>query len=90
MTRYYQDLHDRELISQAEGLLNELHRRRLLDVRVPYDNAAKDQTVRCPVDSVVRSGNVLCVVVDRNFEPTSQILRDAAHAEKEANAAPGS
>jgi hypothetical protein len=42
------------------------------------------------VESVVRSGNVLCVVVDRNFEPTSQILRDTARREKKADGASGS
>ena len=66
MTRYYRDLHDRELLSQGESVLAELHRRRLLDVLV----SAKGETdgaepVHCPVDSIERNGAVLSVVVDR-------------------------
>jgi len=74
MSRYYNDLHDRELLNQAESVLTELHRRRLLDVRVPYGKAGDESgLVRCPVDSVVRNGTVLSVIVDRTFEPLSHV-----------------
>lgn len=72
MTRYYRDLHDRELLSQAESLLSELHRRRLLDIRV---SRSSDQ-VRCPVDSIVRNGNALSIVVDRTWEPAAKLWTD--------------
>lgn len=69
MTRYYRELHDRELLSQAESMLGELHRRRLLDIRVP--NSAEQ--VRCPVDSIVRNGNALSIVVDRTWQPADEL-----------------
>jgi hypothetical protein len=69
MSKYYRDLHDRELLNQAESVLTELHRRRLLDVRVPCEpSQSQPGLVRCPVDSVVRNGTVLSIVVDRSFE----------------------
>jgi len=37
MSRYYRDLHDRELISQAATVLREVHERKLLDVFLPPD-----------------------------------------------------
>jgi len=69
MTRYYRELHDRELLSQAESMLSELHRRRLLDIRVPSKaHATSAEQIRCPVDSIVRNGNALSIVVDRMYE----------------------
>jgi hypothetical protein len=85
MSRYYRELHDRELLSQAESMLNELHRRRLLDVRVPskpHSNSAEH--FRCPIDSVIRTGNALSIVVDRTYEPTANVWPD-----KKADAASG-
>ena len=77
MTRYYRDLHDRELLSQAESLLIELHRRRLLDIRVPTKaHANSAEQVRCPVDSIIRNGNALSIVVDRTYEPTANVWPD--------------
>jgi hypothetical protein len=85
MTRYYRDLHDRELLSQAESMLSELHRRRLLDIRVPTKAQANvSEHVRCPVDSIVRSGNALSIVVDRSYEPTANVW-----PEQKADAASG-
>lgn len=72
MTRYYRDLHDRELLSQAESLLSELHRRSLLDIRVSHSS---DQ-VRCPVDSIVRNGNALSIVVDPTSESAPKLWTD--------------
>jgi hypothetical protein len=74
MSRYYRDLHDRELLNQAELLLAELHRRRLLDIRVPQQTGiGETEFIRCPVHSVVKNGTVLSIVADRTFEPTAQI-----------------
>lgn len=65
MTRYYRELHDRELLNQAESMLGELHRRRLLDIRVPVKAQAHSaEQVRCPVDSIVRNGNALSIILD--------------------------
>jgi hypothetical protein len=70
MTRYYRDLHDRELLNQAESMLGELHRRQLLDIRVPASApTTSDGQVRYPVDSIVRNGNALSIVVDGTYEP---------------------
>jgi hypothetical protein len=78
MTRYYRELHDRELLSQAESMLSELHRRRLLEIRVPVEaHAHSAEQVRCPVDSIVRNGNALSIVVDRSEEPTANVWPDA-------------
>jgi hypothetical protein len=69
MSRYYRDLHDRELLSQAESILAELTRRHLLDVRVPC-GADPDQAylVGCEVNSTNRSDKRLSLIVDRCFE----------------------
>jgi hypothetical protein len=75
MSQYYRDLHDRELLTQAESILTELHRRRLLDVRVPDGVEANgNELVRCPVDGVIRNGSVLSILVDRKFEPISWVF----------------
>ncbi len=70
MTRYYRDLHDRELLNQAEAMLGELHRRRLLEIRGPSNahiNSAEH--IRYPVDSIVRNGNALSIVTNSSDEP---------------------
>ena len=38
MSRYYRDLHARELLSQAEQILLEVNRRRLIEVYVRSDS----------------------------------------------------
>jgi hypothetical protein len=72
MTRYYRDLHDRELLSQAEMMLAELQRRRLLDIRLSSNSrsTASDQR-RMPVDSIVRNGNALSIVADGTSDRAS-------------------
>lgn len=69
MSRYYRDLHDRELLSQAESILAELSRRHMLEVRVPC-SGDPDQTylVGCAIDSTSRTEKRLSLVVDRCFE----------------------
>lgn len=69
MSQYYRDLHDRELLSQAELILAELRRRRLLEVRVPCGGRRDDTyLIGCAIDSSTRTGNRLSLVVDRCFE----------------------
>jgi hypothetical protein len=70
MTRYYRDLHDRELLNQAEAMLGELHRRRLLEIRGPSDaRATSAEHIRYPVDSIVRNSNGLSIVTNSSYEP---------------------
>jgi hypothetical protein len=69
MFRYYRELHDRELLSQAESIIAELSRRQLVEIRVPCDSSpGEDDSVPCSVDSVVRNGSRLSVLVDQKFE----------------------
>jgi hypothetical protein len=85
MFRYYRDLHDRELLSQAESIIAELSRRQLVEIRVPCDSSpGEDDSVPCSVDSVVRNGSRLSVLVDQRFE------RGKSWSTKEANSAASS
>jgi hypothetical protein len=69
MFRYYRELHDRELLSQAESIIAELSRRQLMEIRVPCDSSpGEDDSVPCSVGSVVRNGSRLSVLVDQKFE----------------------
>lgn len=79
MSQYYRDLHDRELLSQAESILFELNRRRLIEVRVPCNGPSDGENqVRCSLDSTVREGNRLSLVVNRRFERPAEAWREAA------------
>ena len=40
MSRFYRELHDRELLLQAASILQEVHERRLLDIFLPQDARA--------------------------------------------------
>jgi hypothetical protein len=70
MWSYYSDLHDKELLSQAESIFAELERRQLVEIRVPCKGHSKDEAyiVRCPVSSAERKGNVLSLLADGHFE----------------------
>jgi hypothetical protein len=72
---YYRDLHDKELLSQAESIYTELQRRRLIDVRVPCDKYLTDGTdfVRCSISSIERKDNFLSLTVERHFERPSSV-----------------
>jgi hypothetical protein len=86
MFRYYRELHDRELLSQAESIIAELSRRQLMEIRVPCDSSpGEDDSVPCSVDSVVRNGSRLSVLVDQKFE-----RRKSWSAEKASSAASSS
>lgn len=43
MSRYYRDLHDRELLSQAASVLHEVQERKLIDVVLPADARMPDE-----------------------------------------------
>ncbi len=79
MSQYYRDLHDRELLNQAESILFELNRRRLIEVRVSCSGPSEeDGQVCCSLDSAVREGNRLSLVVNRRFERPAEAWREAA------------
>ena len=46
MSRFYQELHDRELLLQAEEILRELQRRQLIDVFLASSDAAEEERLR--------------------------------------------
>jgi hypothetical protein len=46
MSHFYRELHDRELLSQAEAILQEIQRRALVDIILPYDHAGEHETDR--------------------------------------------
>lgn len=43
MSRFYRELHDRELLAQAENTLGELQRRSLVDVIIPLVDAGEEE-----------------------------------------------
>ena len=86
MWSYYTDLHDKELLSQAQSIFAELKRRQLMEVRVPcngYSQADAD-IVTCSVYAVERKGNLLSLLLDRHFERPASLW-----PEQHADAAAG-
>lgn len=69
MSRYYRELHDRELLAQAESILMELGRRRLIDVAVPCKDrqGVGESTIRCTPVSVTKADQRLTLNLDRRF-----------------------
>ena len=72
MSRFYRELHDRELLMQAESSLRELQRRSLIDVILPEgDRSAFEsaQTVVFPrrVEAVRHENGRLIVNVEKSF-----------------------
>jgi hypothetical protein len=72
MSHFYRELHDRELLNQAEAILQEIQRRALIDVFLPRDNAGENETdlgvvfPRRLASITVESGK-LALWVERNF-----------------------
>ena len=46
MSHFYRELHDRELLNQAEAILQEIQRRALVDVILPRDDSQEYETDR--------------------------------------------
>jgi hypothetical protein len=83
--RYYRDLHDRELLNQAEALFAELKRRNLLEVRVPcYVSAEEDDLVSCSVYSAERQGGALSLLINRRFQRMTPFWSEEAAANGKA------
>ena len=76
MSRFYRDLHDRELLAQAFSVLHEAHERRLIDVFLPADAHAPDEdTAHFPrrLSSIsVNQGRLLLSVEERFFRNSSR------------------
>ena len=68
MSQYYRDLHDRELLSLAEAVLQEVQARSLLDVFLP---AGEDQSATAVfprrLSAISNANGRLSLRVERNF-----------------------
>ena len=72
MSRFYRELHDRELLIQAQNTLGELHRRSLVDVILPASDAGEEEQSQAIVfprrfASIQVEHGRLVVTVERNF-----------------------
>lgn len=69
MSRYYRDLHDRELLTQAALVLKEVQERQLLDVLLPADvrTDPDDEVFPRRVASFSISSGRLSLQVERRF-----------------------
>ncbi len=73
MSRFYRDLHDRELLAQASSILQEVQERKLLDVILPSDASMADEDSaifpRRLASVSVHQGR-LCLMVEQRFFQT--------------------
>jgi hypothetical protein len=72
MSRFYAELHDRELLAQAETILAELQRRNLLDVMLPLKDCGSQEMTRNIVfprrlAHIAQERGKLKLVVEENF-----------------------
>ncbi|HEX4808078.1 MAG TPA: hypothetical protein VH325_04065 [Bryobacteraceae bacterium] len=66
MSRYYRELHDRELLVQAELILQEIGRRKLIDVFLPEEPTPDDAFPRRVASAKVENGR-LAIQVENHF-----------------------
>lgn len=66
-SRFYRDLHDRELLSQATSALNELIARNLIDVFLPEAQASSEVTFPRRVATVAVKDGRLFVQLEKEF-----------------------
>lgn len=72
MSHFYRQLHDRELLNQAEAILQEIQRRALVDVILPENDAPEQETAHSIVfprrlASVAVENGKLALWVERSF-----------------------
>ena len=70
MSRFYQDLHDRELLTQAALILAEVQERKLLDIFLPPDACMPDEDTSVfprRLASVCLDKGKLALVVEKRF-----------------------
>ncbi len=75
MSRYYRELHDRELLAQAASMLQEVQERKLVDVILPPDARAADEDPAVfprRLASLSVSKGRLCLVVEQQFFQSSK------------------
>ena len=72
MSRFYRELHDRELLIQATAILQEVQDRKLLDVLLPTDAREADEDTqifaRRLASVSVHNGRMQLVVEQRFFQ----------------------
>ncbi|HEX4231123.1 MAG TPA: hypothetical protein VHZ07_20770 [Bryobacteraceae bacterium] len=66
MSRYYRELHDRELLIQAELILQEVSQRKLIDVFLPEEVAPDSVFPRRVASATVENGR-LAIKVEGHF-----------------------
>ena len=66
MSRYYRELHDRELLLQAELILKDIGRRKLIDVFLPQELASDDVFPRRVASAKIENGR-LAIQVESHF-----------------------
>lgn len=72
MSRFYAELHDRELLAQAETILAEVQRRSLIEVFLPAADASSQEAEAGTVfprrlTSIFVAGGKLRMLVENNF-----------------------
>ena len=67
MSRYYRELHDRELLSQAELILKEISQRKLIDVFLPEGASPVDDIFPHRVESASVENGRLAIKVEGDF-----------------------
>ncbi|MDQ2841864.1 MAG: hypothetical protein M3Y72_12675 [Acidobacteriota bacterium] len=77
MSRFYRDLHDRELLAQAASVLQEAQDRKLVDVLLPPDALAPDDNnaifPRRLASISVHSGRLQLAVEKRFFQKSKSL-----------------
>ncbi|HWF46909.1 MAG TPA: hypothetical protein VG168_07890 [Bryobacteraceae bacterium] len=68
MSRYYRELHDRELLIQAELILREVSQRKLIDVFLPEEAAPGNVFPRRVASATVENGRLAIKVEGHFFE----------------------
>lgn len=67
MSRYYRELHDRELLIQAELILKEVSQRQLIDVFLPQDDFPNESVFPRRLASATVENGRLAIKVGANF-----------------------
>lgn len=72
MSRFYAELHDRELLVQAESILTEIQRRSLMEVFIPLADATSEEIAAASVfprrlASISTSSGRLKLTVEDDF-----------------------
>jgi hypothetical protein len=67
VSRYYRELHDRELLMQAELILREVAQRKLIDIFLPNDAAGPDSAFPRRVASASVENGRLAIKIEGHF-----------------------